>query len=73
MPFPIPKPRDQVKTSFGSEYARSVTDSLQSSLNTALRPLSAADKNRVLLALAAWIASQLETLETNTETSFTAP
>ena len=44
-----------------------IAASLARTVSTAVNPLSTADKNRVLLALAALIASQLEALETNTD------
>ena len=67
MPFPIPSRPAATRHGFGSDFAGGVTESLVRTVGTTLRSLSTADKNRVLLVLAAFIATQLEALEANNE------
>jgi hypothetical protein len=65
----LPFQRRPAKPSLGpgGEYARVMTESLVRDIAGAVGRLSTADKNRVLLALASFIATQLEALETNTD------
>ena len=49
-------------------FARATYDRCVHALRTELKPLHVADRNRVLLALAAAIAMQLEVLENDTTT-----
>jgi hypothetical protein len=65
--FPIAHRPRGARLDLGGDLARSVTEALVRSVAGALQPLSTADKNRVLLALSAFLGTQLEALETNNE------
>jgi len=66
MPWGMHHRRSNHATGMGSDLARSIADAIAADLSHRLTPLATADRNRVLLAVAASVASQLEALETDT-------
>jgi hypothetical protein len=68
MPLPFLHRPGKPGQGLGGDFARRVAESLASSIASSIARLSTADKNRVLLALTAWIATQLEALEANNDT-----
>jgi len=67
MAFPSPHRPTRQSPGLGGDYARGVAETLVRDIATAVGRLSTADKNRVLLALAAFVATQLEALEENND------
>ena len=64
MPLPFLHRPAKLASTPGSDCAEFFVSRIAASLVS----LSTADKNRALLALAAWIAAQLEALEANNDT-----
>lgn len=65
----IPRPDREIRPhmGMGADFSRGVADALTRELARTIGALAPADRNRVLLQLAAWIATQLEALETSTD------
>jgi hypothetical protein len=67
MPLPFLH-RPDPDPGLGSDRARRVADTLARDIAVAIARLGTADKNRALLAIAAFVADQLEALEDSNET-----
>ncbi len=52
----------------GSDFTRGIAETLVRHIGLAIARMPTPDKNRVLLSLAAFIATQLEALEENNDT-----
>ncbi len=65
--IPAKEPTTKQSPGLESDFARGVAETLVRHIAIAIARLPTADKNRVLLSVAAFIATQLEALEANND------